>query len=300
MIIASLARRVSTHILALSLTVCGAAVAGAAEPLVVAGITLPAMSARDLVRQFDEINYRLADVRTGRVEVPRVFLERLPADLKELDSIALRKRLFIQALLPHVLDANERILARRARLEAVLEKKRGGARLGLEDRRWIARLADDCKLDRGASETFLRRLDVVPPALAIAQAAAESGWGTSRFAHKGNAVFGQRTWSRGKGLVPRRRDTDKRHEVKSFSDIGDSVHAYMMNLNCHPAYAKYRRARAEMRAVGAAFDSVKLARALTRYAEIGEAYVAILHRIIRVNRLHELDRATLVGIETGA
>ena len=180
------------------------------------------------------------------------------------------------------------------------QELRAFLRCGILEHGFLRLQCDDCKLDRGASETFLRRLDVVPPALAIAQAAAESGWGTSRFAHKGNAVFGQRTWNRGKGLVPRRRDADQRHEVKSFSDIGDSVRAYMMNLNCHPAYESYRRTRAEMRAAGAAFDSTKLARALTRYAEIGEAYVAILHRIIRVNRLRELDRATLSGIETGA
>lgn len=257
------------------------------------GIDFAAANSAALHARFAAIGYSLDGVRGGTVGVPRLYLSSLPSDLGALQSIAKRKRLFIQAILPLVLEANETILADRRHLLELLRRREKGERVSYAEAAWLRLLATDYGLEAGDSRALRRRVDAVPPALALAQAAAESGWGTSRFAHKGNAVFGQRTWVRGNGLVPRRRDEDKRHEVRKFGGLRASVAAYMMNLNRHPAYRAFRDQRARMRDRDGRLDSSALAGSLIRYAEIGRDYIETLRIIMRVNRLHQLDRAVL-------
>jgi Bax protein len=258
-----------------------------------AGIDFAPASSTALMGKFAALGYRLDRVRSGTADVPRLYLTSLPGDLRALPSVEQRKRLFIRAILPLVLEANESIAADRARLLELLRQRRNGETLTRQERAWLRVLASDYGLEPGDDAGLRQRVDVVSPALALAQAAAESGWGTSRFAHKGNAVFGQRTWVRGNGLVPGRRDADKRHEVKKFTGLRASVAAYMMNLNSHPAYGAFRDARAGMRAAGKPLDGSMLAGALIRYAEIGRDYIETLRIIMRVNRLPDLDRAKL-------
>ena len=133
----------------------------------------------------------------------------------------------------------------------------------------------------------------MPPSLALAQAAEESGWGTSRFARKGNAVFGQRTWRSGRGMVPLRREDGKRHEVVAFNALRASVDAYLRNLNSHPAYGEFRRLRAEARALDRAVSVPALVGTMTRYSERGADYLRTILAIIRVNRFAAYDRARL-------
>ena len=276
----------------------GAEVRVAAAPLAAGwskpdGIDFAAADSAALHERFASIGYSLDGIRGGIAGVPRLYLTSLPADLGAVGSIAKRKRLFLQAILPLVLEANEAILADRRRLLELLRRLEKGERVGYAEAAWLRVLATDYGLEANDSRALRRRVDAVPPALALAQAAAESGWGTSRFAHKGNAVFGQRTWSRGNGLVPRRRDEDKRHEVKSFGGLRASVAAYMMNLNRHPAYRAFRDQRARMRDRDGRLDSSALAGSLIRYAEIGRDYIETLRVIMRVNRLQQLDGAFL-------
>jgi Bax protein len=141
----------------------------------------------------------------------------------------------------------------------------------------------------------LRRVDAISPALALAQSAEESGWGRSRFAVKGNALFGQRTWGKGSGLVPQRRDEGGRHEVRVFPSLLESVRSYARNLNGHPAYGDFRARRAAMRARDTKLDPYGLIETLTAYSERREDYVRTIHKILRVDNLEELEGTRLEG-----
>jgi uncharacterized FlgJ-related protein len=136
------------------------------------------------------------------------------------------------------------------------------------------------------------RVDIIPPSLALAQAAEESGWGTSRFADVGNALFGQWTWS--EGIAPlEQREGKGDYRIAKFDSPLDSVRAYMLNLNTHAAYRSLRERRREMRVRGDQLSGWELAETLTSYSERGAAYVETLHTIMRVNRLAATDSAYL-------
>ncbi len=244
-----------------------------------------------LRNKFADIDYDLAGVRAGEREVPRLFVTNLPSDLSELTSIAERKRLFIQSMLPIILRINEVILEERRRIEALAARPAGD--LTRAEREWLAAVAERYGVDEGDIAGLIERADILPPSLALAQAAEESGWGTSRFARDGNAVFGERTFTKGAGMVPDRRDADKKHEVKAFAALPVSIITYMLNLNTHWAYESFRAERAKMRAAGARIDGYRLARTLTRYSERGQAYVETIESIIRGNGLEALDDARL-------
>ena len=174
-----------------------------------------------------------------------------------MNSVTERKQLFIKAILPIVLQANERILEDRRRLIALAESDQP---LSAEDSAWVAELAARYDTEPSDMKTLVRRVDIVPPSLAIAQGAEESGWGTSRFAVEANAVFGQWTFRKGSGVVPERRDANKRHEVKSFGGLRQSVAAYMHNLNIHWAYKEFRQARHKVRIAGSAHQGTRAGR----------------------------------------
>ena len=136
-------------------------------------------------------------------------------------------------------------------------------------------------------------MDEIPVSLAIAQAAKETGWGTSRFALEGNALFGQWTWS-GEGLKPKDSDKNTGHKVMRFNVLQASVRAYQRNLNTHSSYKDFRQARAELRDAGRNLDSLILSRFLDNYAETGEKYVQVLQQIIKQNNLKDFDDAKLL------
>ena len=136
-------------------------------------------------------------------------------------------------------------------------------------------------------------MDEVPVSMAIAQAAKETGWGTSRFAQEGNALFGQWTWS-GEGIKPSNADTDSTHKVMKFKILQASIRAYQRNLNTHSSYKDFRSARAELRDEGKKLDSMILTEHLDKYAEIGKEYVRVLQQIIKQNNLTDFDEAKLM------
>ena len=137
------------------------------------------------------------------------------------------------------------------------------------------------------------RMDIVPVSIAIAQAANESGWGTSRFALEGNALFGQWTWSK-KGISPKNKDPNKSHKVLQIQILRASVRAYKNNLNTHNAYREFREVRAQLRQENVIVEGDKLTKYLKNYAAIGEKYVSILDDIIEKNSLTDFDRANLL------
>jgi Bax protein len=250
--------------------------------------------AEGLAALFASMNYQLQDVRSGRGVVPAVFLSQIPSDLPEFDSVEQRKSLFFKALLPLVLDVNESIRADRARLEQLANRAANGKSLSTAERLWLARLADRYQLDSIDFARLLHRVDVVPPSLALAQAAIESGWGSSRFAREGHAFFGQKGPAIGDQSGPLLMDGDGAL-FRSFEDPRDAVRSYIHNLNTHNAYRDLRSHRAEARVKGQSLDGDNLAQFLVRYSERGEDYVKDVRTMIRANTLHDLDDARLEG-----
>jgi Bax protein len=249
----------------------------------------PSVRLRDV---FDGIDYRLDGVRRHG-EVPRLFFVSLPADLQRIRQPGERKAMFIKTALPLVLHANEIIRHERARITSLRDKAAEGLELDAEERAWLERVAREYGIEKPSFARLLRRVDVIPPSLALAQAAEESGWGTSRFAHEGNAIFGQRTWRRHDGIVPEQRSEGETFKVRTFGQLIDGVRSYTRNLNSHFAYDEFRRAREAQRIRGERPDGYALAEALSRYSERGEDYVETIRTIIRVNGLRAFDRSRL-------
>lgn len=257
------------------------------------GITVVATDVASLNDKFAALNYSLAEVRDGRGSVPPLLLTNLPKDLALVNSVTQRKRLFIQSALPLILQANAEILAQRRRLVEVVGREAAGPVASAADRQWLETLAEDYGVTVDDIGALTRRVDIVPPSLAIAQAAEETGWGTSRFALEGNALFGQRTFNKGAGLVPLRRDPDKFHEVRAFNGLKHSVDVYMRNLNTHWGYKSFRAKRAALRAAGRDVDGLALSGTLATYSERGAAYIETIGLIIRANSLTEFDKSRL-------
>lgn len=266
-------------------------------------VVLVPESAAKLSATFRRIGYRLEAIRAGVRPVPRVFVAVMPADMRGLDSIEHRKSVFFKSMLPLVLRVNEEILEDRQRLIALRKGMDAGRELSTEERLWIEDMADRYEVKSADAGGLLHRLDVIPPSLALAQAAEESGWGTSRFAQKGKALFGQRTFHQKPGLVPAERPDGKRHKVQSFGRLLDGVRSYARNLNIHPAYKEFRRLRAALRqrsGENTAIGGLALAGTLLRYSERGADYVRTIKTIIRANDLDHFDNARLGGLGPGA
>lgn len=257
------------------------------------GLTLresEARIARLLNGAYDRMGYRLDAVVEGQAEVPRLFLASLPRDLGNLPAVEDRKALFLRTVLPLVLNANESIAADRRRLLDLRDRIQTGHQPTAGERDWLAGLAAEYKLRAPSISVLLRHIDEIPPSLALAQAAEESGWGTSRFAREGNSLFGHTVQS-GLGMAPKAEDANP-YNIRAFRSLQGAVRAYAHNLNTHRAYAEFRRERAAQRARGQ-IDPFALAAALGGYSERGDGYVESIRSIIRRNELTDLDRARL-------
>ena len=246
------------------------------------------LNASTIKQLFEDTNYSLKDVREKKLVKP-VALTLLPAEIKMIESSKQRKDFFIQIILPLILQENNNIRLDRKRLFNIINKSNNS---DLE-KKWL-----DTKYKQyGVSSKDLSilkiRMDEIPVSLAIAQAAKETGWGTSRFAQEGNALFGQWTWS-GEGLKPKDADKNEGHKVMKFNVLQASVRAYQRNLNTHSSYKDFRKARAQLRDQGKDLDSLVLAEYLDEYAETGEKYVEVLRQIIKQNNLKDFDDAKLL------
>jgi len=241
---------------------------------------------------FREIGYEIDGVREHG-QVPRLFLASLPPDLRELTGVSKRKITFIKSTLPLILHVNELILQDRQRLISIRNGMADGP-VTDEDKAWLQEISKHYGADRPEPEALLKRVDIIPPSLAIAQAAEESGWGTSRFAREGNALFGQRAYkAHRQGIVPNERGEGKAFKVRAFDHLIDGVKAYAHNLNSHFAYKAFRATRAAMRATAGSVDGYRLAGALELYSERGADYISTIRVIMRANSLKVFDGARL-------
>ena len=217
------------------------------------------------------------DLKVGELKIPRVFLASLPGDLHSVPNIGQRKVVFVTVVLAHVLWVNDQLREHRARILRLRKANLSGKVLRHRDRRWLERIAGEYRTKPMAFGDLLRRVDIVPPRLAVAQAVQESGWGTSRFARTGNALFGQHA-PVGAGAITARGDA--RVGLKAFDTIQRSVLGYMQNLNSHPAYGQFRRLRAKMRRDEKPINAMVLAGSLAQYSEEGGLYVDRLRKIM--------------------
>ncbi|GGF71637.1 glucosaminidase domain-containing protein [Alteromonas lipolytica] len=210
-----------------------------------------------------------------------------PPDFSEFPAGPERKQAFFGYFEPIVHELNAEIAADRTTVQEKCQADNEPA---------LAALAKKYRVDEtdtkaeSLCKVLLRRVDIVPASLALAQAANESAWGTSRFARLGNNFFGQWCFVKGCGIVPNDRDQDKAHEVADFRSPKDSVASYMMNLNSHDAYKTLRNIRQSLREKNATVSGIELSHGLNSYSERGEEYGKELREMIRFNKLTQYDK----------
>ena len=259
---------------------------------------------KDMFELFEKLNYTPEAWQAGIREVPRVYLpligERWGSGRSDELTVENKKRLFFRTLAPLILRANELIMVDRNRLSDIRSSHMKSTVISEEEQSWILKLAKiykvDTKEDQVTSaqiDALWKKVDIVPVSLALAQAAEESGWGTSRFAAQGNAVYGQWTWGSNAITPEKQRKELGNYGIASFETLQQSISAYMLNLNTHNAYTSLREKRAELREKSEKITGHILAGQLTKYSERGEEYVKSLRSLMEYNRLIPTDDAYL-------
>lgn len=246
------------------------------------------LNALTIEQLFKDTNYNLEEVRKSKLVKP-INLSLLPNEMKMIESTKKRKNLFIKIILPLILEENNKIKFDRKRLFSILNKNNNSK----SEIKWLNKKFKQYGVKNKDLLTLKVRMDEVPVSLAIAQAAKETGWGTSRFALEGNALFGQWTYS-GEGIKPSSIDSDKSHKIMKFKVLQASIRAYHRNLNTHSSYRKFRKLRAEARDNEEELDSLILADSLDQYAATGKEYTKILKKIISQNLLKDFDNVKLL------
>lgn len=214
-------------------------------------------------------------------------------DFSEYSQVQQKKRAFFEYMLPLIQETNQQVIAERKELDLLAENAPG---LNFFQRIKLGQLAEkyfvsqEDKTDSQVIEQLMLRVDPVPASLALAQAAIESAWGTSRFAVQGNNLFGQWCYTKGCGLVPRNREVGRQHEVAVFSTVSESVESYIRNINTHRAYSALRASRARLRAEKISVSGYQLAENLLEYSELREKYVHEVQAVIRLNNLARFDK----------
>ena len=257
----------------------------------VAEVILPDLNLKTetVIQLFEDVDYDLRKVRNEKLVKP-IYFTQFPRDLDNLQSVQLKKETFIKIVLPLIVAENEKILDDREKLKNLLEKKFTSD----AEKQWLRQKLLEYKVKKGDLKELMFRMDMIPVSIALAQAAKESGWGTSRFALEGNAIFGQWTWD-GQGIAPLKRDGDKNHKILKFPILRASVKAYKNNLNTHKSYSKFREKRQQLRSKNKNITGLALTETLKNYAQTGSEYTKILNQIITQNRLSDFELVKLVN-----
>ncbi len=257
----------------------------------VAEVILPDLNLKTetVIQLFKDVDYDLRTVRSEKLVKP-IYFTQFPRDLDNLRSVQLKKETFIKIVLPLIVAENEKILDDREKLLILMEKKFTTD----SEKQWLRQKLLEYKVKKSNLKELLFRMDMIPVSIALAQAAKESGWGTSRFALEGNAIFGQWTWD-GQGIAPLKRDGDKNHKILKFPILRASVKAYKNNLNTHKSYLKFREKRKQLREKNKNITGLALTDTLKNYAQTGSEYTKILNQIITQNRLSDFEPVRLVN-----
>lgn len=217
-------------------------------------------------------------------------------DFSSIEHIPDRKEAFYELLMPMIEWRNHQLSAMRETVLQMQEQLDLGENLSTEQQRRLEKLRvhfrvseDNYSSTEEALEVLKIRVDVVPSAMVLAQGAAESGWGTSRFAVEGNNIFGQWCYRKGCGLVPGSRSEDMSHEVQIFETVNEAVATYFRNINTNRAYRELRQLRSELRAQDQPLTGTALVEGLQRYSSRGQAYIEELRELIRFNDLEDVE-----------
>jgi len=240
---------------------------------------------RQLDSCFLQQNYTIATIESKKA-VPRIFVKNISSSIKQLKSTE-KKSIFIRLMLSNILKANEKLLENRNKILSLQKEKQ----LSAKDKKWIAEWSEKLRVKDSSFAKLLIKTDVIPPSLAIIQAIVESGYGTSRFAIEGNALFGEHFY----GENPKNHIKAKgsKTRMKAFPSIYESIWGYMINLNRHPAYKKLRKLRAIEREKGELISGYQLINTLGSYSENGQSYINNLHKMMRQLQLSKLDSLKL-------
>ncbi len=257
----------------------------------VAEVILPDLNLKTetVIQLFKDVDYDLRTVRNEKLVKP-IYFTQFPRDLENLQSVQLKKETFIKIVLPLIVAENEKILDDREKLKVLINKKFTSD----SEKQWLRQKLLEYKVKKSNLKELMFRMDMIPVSIALAQAAKESGWGTSRFALEGNAIFGQWTWD-GQGIAPLKRDGDKNHKILKFPILRASVKAYKNNLNTHKSYFKFREKRKQLRVKNKNITGLALTDTLKNYAQTGSEYTKILNQIITQNRLSDFELVKLVN-----
>ena len=243
----------------------------------------------DLNKIFDKQKYYISSVRDKKL-VPNISINKFPKDFNLISSTKDKKSLFIRSLLPLIISENNKIIEANKRIKKI--DNNTFEYIARDDALWLKKQFKNYKVKSHHIDDLIAKVDIIPVSIALAQAAIESGWGTSRFVSEGNALFGQWSWFKGSGIIPKKRDSDETYEIKSFENLRQSVAAYMKNLNSHNNYSEFRAVRNNYRINNSKINSIELIKYLSNYAENTE-YSKILEKIIKKNDLQEFDQVEI-------
>ena len=250
----------------------------------------PRLSANTIEQLFKDTNNDLKEIRKTKLVNIDNSIDRLPKQIKNIKNVKERKELFIQIVLPLIIEENIKIRLDRKKLFSILNKNNNSTM----EKKWLDNKFKQYGVVNRDLATLKIKMDEIPVSLTIAQAAKESGWGTSRFALEGNALFGQWTWN-GEGIKPTSAGSNTKHKIMKFKILQASVRAYQKNLNTHSSYREFRKARAIQRDNNGKLNSLKLVKYLDKYSEIGIKYTIILKRIIEQNSLTDFDDVSILA-----
>ncbi len=242
-----------------------------------------------LNHQFFDIDY----IKKNK-KVPNIIISKFPDDFKSIYSSSLRKNLFIKVALPLIVRENENLISQNIKIEKLNNKFNFIKR---REAVWLSKKIEEYEVKNNSIDELLMKIDAIPVSIALSQAAVESGWGTSRFASEGNALFGQYIWGNGEGIIPEERSDSEIHKIKSFKNLKSSVSSYMKNLNSNYHYDEFRLNRFVMRKNGIKLDGIELSQYLYNYST-DQGYPEKIKLIIQSNDLDDFDDVSIDHFST--
>ena len=260
------------------------------DPSQVKELVLPNLNLKTdtVLSLFEDVEYDLKKVRYQK-KVKPIYFTQFPKDLDEIKDTQLKKETFIKIVLPLVVAENDKILNDRVKLKKIVSKKMTSDK----EKLWLRQKLREYKVKNSDMKELQKRMDIIPVSIALAQAAKESGWGTSRFALEGNAIFGQWTWT-GQGIEPLNKGKHEGHKYCVFN-FKSSVKAYKNNLNTHKVYSEFREKRSKLRKRNRNLKGTELTQTLDKYAQTGKEYTKILEQIINQNNLSDFETVQLTN-----
>ena len=248
---------------------------------------------KDLVNVFNKNNYNYETVLKHK-KVPNLYISSLPEDFSNIVSSSKKKSLFIRSILPLIVKENNRIETLNNRIRNL---KNNFSNINRTEAMWLGKMMSSYKVKSNDINDLIIKVDTIPVSIALGQAALESGWGTSRFAMEGNALYGQWSWKTGSGIVPKDRDVNEVYEIKSFLSLSNSVASYMKNLNTHQNYKNFRINRKLLLEHDIPVLGSYLYQYLDKYA-VDSNYSNTLKKIIDTNKFEELENVEIQFMDT--